>query len=149
MAILKEVEPQDIKATDKLLEEIHDTILGDLYAEHDAKNFCEYLQQSGITFTPEFKKMEKSWRLDESNHYQGFCQIYSLLYHKSIEEIERKLAAYQPDFLSIQQFLQDEFSICVVLAYDELATTKAYCQDFELYPLFVTFGTLKSGTFGE
>ncbi|WP_009629902.1 hypothetical protein [Synechocystis sp. PCC 7509] len=135
MAILKEIEPQDIKVTDKLLEELHDIIWGDLYAEHDAENFCEYLQQSGITFTPEFKKMEKLWRIDEFNHYQGFRQIYSLLYHKSFEEIERELAAYQSDFLSIQEFLQDEFSICVVLAYDELATTKAYCQDFELYKL--------------
>lgn len=133
VAIIAGLAPQDFKVTDKLLAEIHDTIWGDLYAEHDAENFCKYLQQSGMLFTPEFKEMEKLWRRDEFNHYLGFRQIYSLLYHKSFEEIERELAACEPDFIPLKEFLQDEFSICVVLAYDELATTRSYCQDFDLY----------------
>ncbi len=119
LAILERIDPQALKVPDKLLQEVHDIILGDLYAEHDAENFCKYLQP------PEFKEMEKLWRRDEFNHYLGFRQIYSLLYHKSFREIEWQLAACEPNFIPIKEFLQDEFSICVVLAYDELATTRA------------------------
>lgn len=135
VALIEEFAPQYLKVTDKLLEEIHDIIWGDLCAEHDAENFCKYLQQSGMSFTLEFKEMEKLWRRDEFNHYLGFRQLYSLLYHKSFEEIERELATCEPDFIPIKEFLQDEFSICVVLAYDELATTRSYCQDFDFYKL--------------
>lgn len=136
VAMLCGITPQDLNVTDELLDEVHDIIWGDLCSEYDAKHFCDYLRQSGLPFTPEFNAFEKIWRRDEFNHYAGFRQIYSLLYHKSCDEIDQAMAAHQPNFAPIQEFLRDEFSICVLIAFDELATTRSYCQDFDLYKSF-------------
>jgi hypothetical protein len=115
---------------------MHDLLWSDMESEYDAENFCQHLRQSGLSFTPEFQEFEQIWRRDELNHYIGFRQIYSQLYHNSAEEIDRSMAARQPDFAPLQEFLQDEFSICVIVAYDEIATTRSYCQDFRLYKSF-------------
>jgi hypothetical protein len=39
----------------------------------------------------------------------------------------------EADFSPLESYLVDEFSVCVVIAYDEVSTTKAYKMDFNLY----------------
>lgn len=134
--ILDQITFEDLNVTNKLLDRMHDILWSDMESEYDAENFCQYLRQSGLSFTLEFQEFEQIWRRDELNHYIGFRQLYSLLYQNSVEEIDREMAARQPDFGPMQEFLRDEFSICVIVAYDEIATTRSYCQDFWLYKSF-------------
>lgn len=134
--MLSGISHQDLCVTDQLLDQAHDVIWGDLCSEYDAEHFCQYLRQRNISFTSDFNVFERIWRRDELNHYTGFRQIYSLLYDKNPEEIDQEMAIRKPDFTAIQGFVQDEFSICVLIAYDELATTRSYTQDFGLYKSF-------------
>jgi hypothetical protein len=127
---------KDLQVTDKLLEQSRDIIWGDLSSEYDAKHFSDFLSQSGLQFTPEFEAFKTLWRRDELNHYLGFRQIYSVLYEKRTDSIDQAMAAHQPNFVPIQEFLEDEFRVCVLIAYDELATTRTYAQDIALYKSF-------------
>lgn len=108
----------------------------DLCSEHDAENFCVYLEKSGQEFTPEFLTFEGVWRRDEWNHYLGFRFIYSLLYGEPDDDIIIRLASQPVDFTPLKEFLGDEFVICLLLAYDEIATTRSYSMDHKTYRMF-------------
>jgi hypothetical protein len=136
IALLDGITRKDLEVTDKLLEQSRDIIWSDLSSEYDAEHFSDFLSQSGLPFTPEFEAFKTGWRRDELNHYLGFRQIYSILYDKSPNSIDQAMAAHQPNFAPIQEFLEDEFRICVLIAYDELATTRTYAQDIALYKSF-------------
>ncbi len=138
--ILDGISLEDLQVSNKLLEETHNIIWGDLSSEYDAEHFYHFLRHCGLRFTPEFEAFQKTWRRDEFNHYLGFRQIYSTLYQKSPDAIDQEMAVRQPNFVPIQEFLRDEFSICVLIAYDELATTRTYAQDIALY---TSFGSTK------
>ncbi len=84
----------------------------------------------------EFKAFEVLWAQDELNHYEGFRDIYSLFYGDAVKTVDDKMSARIPDFTSIAHFLNDEFTALVVLAYDEIATARAYQMDFSLYKKF-------------
>lgn len=108
----------------------------DVCSEYDAENLCRFLEPREHTFTPEFRQLEKAWRRDEWNHYIGFRRIFSLLFGMKEEDIEQKLVARPIDFKPILHFLEDEFTTCLLLAYDEIVTTNAYFSDFDLYRSF-------------
>jgi hypothetical protein len=136
LQMLSGITSQDLYLESSRRDEVHDIIWGDLCSEYDAEHFCQYLRQSQIPFTPEFQAFETLWRQDELNHYQGFRQIYALLFQQNPKAIEDEMTTRTPNFKDLKEFLQDEFSICVVIAYDELATARTYPQDFKLYASF-------------
>jgi hypothetical protein len=115
------------------LHELKRIIWHDLCAEYDSQNLYQYLQKSGLKFTDDFQLFLKYWQSDEWNHFQGFYHIYSLLSDQSSAEIEHQLNNRKVDFSPISKFLEDEFKICLLFAYDEIATTKSYSMDFDLY----------------
>jgi hypothetical protein len=104
-----------------------------MLTEYDAKNLARYLTTRGIEFSPEFLSFKRAWSRDEWNHYLGFRRIYSTLYGESEEEIAEKLEMDSGDFEPIAEFLDDEFKVCLVLAYDEVATFKSYLAEFPFY----------------
>jgi hypothetical protein len=104
--------------------------------EYHAEHLYRKLEQSRISFSPEFLAFERVWRHDEYQHYLGFRSIYSLVSDKPIEEIAATIEATPADFSSINHFLDDEFKICLVLAYDEIATTKYYADELPAYAKF-------------
>ncbi len=111
----------------------------DLCSEYDAENLCielERLRDAGQQYSAEFWSFERVWRRDEFNHYLGFQRLYHLLYGEDEAEIARRLKERSADFTAFLHFLTDEFKLCLMLAYDELATTRAYAHDMAFYQQF-------------
>lgn len=125
-----------VLSSSETAENLRPMLWNDLCSEYDAENFCKYLERSGLELSPAFKSFEGAWRKDEYNHYLGFLRIYSRLYDEPEEEVAKRLEHREADFKPIDKFLKDEFTIALLLAYDEIATAKAYSQDHELYASF-------------
>lgn len=119
-----------------VIEDSQDTLWNNMISEFDAENFCIYLETENLNLSPEFKAFEFVWRRDEYNHYIGFQHIYSTLYDKPKEEIINSLSNRTVNFQPIREMLEDEFKICLLLAYDEIATTKSYVSDYDFYASF-------------
>ncbi len=109
-------------------------------SEYDAENLCLELERrrdAGAVYSPEFWSFEKVWRRDEMNHYIGFRKLHALIYGPSEDEIHRQMHERVADFSPFGEFLEDEFKLCLMLAYDELATTRSYAGDV---PFFRSLG---------
>lgn len=115
---------------------MHHDLWGDMCAENDAEHLWTHLSQLNIDFSPEFREALKEWRADEQNHYIGLRQICSTMYSVSEEEIDQQMKQRIADYKNIENFLVDEFKICVVLAYDELVSARGYtifAEDFRKF----------------
>ena len=117
------------------------TLLKALYAEHDADLFCQELDRRVATgrlaLGPAFRAFERLWRRDELDHTVGFARLFAVLYREDEAAVLTALRRREADFTPLEPFLADEFSICLLLAYDELATTLSYAEDWKLfYPRF-------------
>ena len=104
----------------------------EICSEYDARRFAEHIHQLGPSLTTEFQCFEKAWLADENNHYSGFRQLYVTAFGGSVIELDAEIADRRASLDSLM-FLQDEFSACVVLAYDEAVTAKAYPMDYKIY----------------
>ena len=125
----------DVAFSDERIEELRDYFWFDLCAEYDAAHLHDYLAAHENRFSPEFRRYEQVWWRDEMNHANGFRRLYSMLYGESDVAMDARLADRRPDFsvLEADGFFDDEFRLTLLFAYDELATTRAYHLDFELY----------------
>ena len=133
---LKDLRRSDINLSDEFLDKKRDFFLHAAYTEFDAENLCRFLETLDFEFSPEFKVFEKKWRRDEWNHYIGFRYIYSIIFNESETAIARIIESRPYDFSGIQNFFKDEFSICLLIAYDEILTTKSYASEHQLYKSF-------------
>ncbi len=115
------------------LGEFKDVLWNDLRSEYDAENFCDYLKRQDAGFSAEFKAFEHVWRRDEFNHYVGFRMLYCMLYDEDEALVEARLRSVPADFKPISHLLADEFVTTLLLAYDEIATTKSYAADHAFY----------------
>jgi hypothetical protein len=141
LAILSDVNRKSIELNAAFLEALEPSLWIELVTEYDADHFCEYLKLRQATvklfLSDMFSEFEKIWRRDELNHTRGFARVYSVLYSVSEEELFDRLSNRRSNFSAIEPLLVDEFAICVVLAYDEIATTKSYQYDMvHRYPKF-------------
>lgn len=127
---------QDVLLSDAVLAEQKNTFWDNLCSEYDAENFCLFLEKKQIPLTSDFKAFEYVWRRDEFNHHVGFRHIYSILYNTPLESINEQLKQRCVNFAPLELMLEDEFKICLVLAYDEIATTKSYALDYGFYRSF-------------
>jgi hypothetical protein len=59
-----------------------------------------------------------------------------MLYNRTEHEIASHIENEKGDFRLIKEFSDDEFKICLLLAYDEIATSKSYFSEFPLYRAF-------------
>ncbi len=135
-AVLQDIARRDFTISDKQVADLEGLFWNDLCSEHDAENICQYMENAGYKYNSSFSAFEKAWRRDEWNHYLGFRKIYSSLYGTPEEQLASRLASREVDFEPIREFLEDEFVFTLVLAYDEIATTKAYSMDHDLYRSF-------------
>jgi hypothetical protein len=104
----------------------------EICSEYDARRLSQCLF-SGIKYlSPEFLAFRKCWLADESNHFDGFSILYSALFGEAIESIVEKIQG-RPIDLTRLDFINDEFSVCVLLAYDELVTAQAFKVEFPIY----------------
>lgn len=107
-----------------------------MLTEYDATNLTRYLATKDKNFSSEFHRFKHAWSRDEWNHYLGFRLVYAVLYSEPEGEIAGKLEMESGDFGPIAEFLEDEFSVCLLLAYDEIATLKSYLAEFPFYKAF-------------
>lgn len=131
--MLKGLQRKDIIVNQSYLSRKKDFFLHAAYTEYDAENLCKYLDTLEMEFSPEFKVFEKVWRRDEWNHYVGFRYIYSIMFNQREEDVARLIEERPSNFSGINQFLNDEFSICLLIAFDEILTTKGYAGEKKLY----------------
>ncbi len=135
-SLIGHIQQNSIKLPTEIILQNQKTFWDNLCSEYDAENFCLFLEENHISLSPEFKAFEFVWRRDEYNHYIGFKRIYSILYGLPFEAIDTELKCRPVDFSPIKVMLGDEFKICLLLAYDEIATTKSYAADYDFYASF-------------
>lgn len=140
-AILKDMSPSIIAESDAM-QSFKQELLKNVFAEYDAVNLSNYLKANGI-YSPEFYEFERYWLRDENNHFRGLKKIYSSLFSANEKEIENSASRREGDFSNLVEILDDEFSLCVCLAFDELASTRGYAADFHLYDSFGCFSVSK------
>ncbi|MCH9682819.1 MAG: hypothetical protein K0V04_15390 [Deltaproteobacteria bacterium] len=108
----------------------------DTVTEYDSQNFFRHvgsLRDGGQRFSADFQAFEDAWLIDERNHYEGYRQLLSMVSGRSEDDIHAEVTSREADFGPVKQLLHDEFSVCVVLAYDELFTAQSCNKDFELF----------------
>jgi hypothetical protein len=105
--------------------------------EFDAEFLCQHLEQSGVSWTPEFLAFEREWRRDEYRHYVGFRCIYGRLYPDAGETaLKEEIESALPDFTPIQSSLRDEFNVLTAIMFDEACTAKSYADELKFYARF-------------
>lgn len=137
--VLGDLTPASLHLSVAEYEESEEFLWEDLCAEYDAENLClelERLSAAGQEYSEEFWSFERVWRRDEFNHYIGFQRLYHLVYGEPEVSITARLEQRPYDFAPFQEFLTDEFKLCLMLAYDELCTTRAYAHDMPFYRAF-------------
>jgi hypothetical protein len=111
----------------------------EICSEYDARRLSECLLANIKDLSPEFLAFQKCWLADESNHFDGFSIIYSALFGGTPESIVEGIQG-RPIDLTRLDFINDEFSVCVLLAYDELVTAQAFKVEFPIYDLLNSAG---------
>ncbi|AMA61550.1 hypothetical protein BCCGELA001_29005 [Bradyrhizobium sp. CCGE-LA001] len=74
-----------------------------------------------------------AWAGDEERHTESFIQIMELVAGESETDLRDRLADRLHDFSAIDEYLKDEFSLLVMIAFDEMCTCRAYAADREFY----------------
>ncbi len=143
-AFLSDLTAADVALSPDKISSLREFFWFDLCAEYDALSLHRHLLAGPDVYGAEFWEFATVWLADELNHYRGFRVLYKLLYGESDESIDARLAERKPHFEPLATFFGDEFRLCCLFAYDELATTRAYHLDFELYrslghPKFLKF----------
>ncbi|MBB4189037.1 hypothetical protein GGE07_005717 [Sinorhizobium terangae] len=105
----------------------------DMSSEYDSIHLLNYLKSQGMLLSDGFKTLHEAWLRDEQNHYAGLREIYHRLYDTPREEIDRKIKGRIPDFRPIAHLIQDEFSLLVAVAFDEITSARAYAYDRDTY----------------
>ena len=96
--------------------------------EFDAKNLYQYLA-SNLKMSFELEQILKPWYYEELKHADAFRRILHIVYGLDEQELLNQLQASVANFCPFESLLDDEFKICVLLAYDECSTTIAYRKD--------------------
>ena len=117
----------------KTLDEFEPILWNDLTSEYDSHLLNRRVLDNPAKFSDEFVSFLEPWLADETNHYLGQRQIYSIFFGESVESIEARTKARVSDFSGIEPFLEDEFKLCLLLAYDEIVSTYAYHRDIPFY----------------
>lgn len=133
LKLFENIRPEAIQLTGPQKQEFQDFLWKDLCAEFDSLNLYRAIQARRETYSSDFLEFIEMWFRDETNHAQGFARIYELIYGQSTDASVRKLEARPADFSQLEEFLVDEFKLCLLLAYDELATTHTYRKDLAFY----------------
>jgi hypothetical protein len=105
----------------------------EICSEYDARRFAQHIHKSEIVLSDEFLRFEKAWLRDENIHYIGFRYLYSMMYGTPINDLAKSVRARVSSFSELARFTSDEFPVCILLAYDEMVTARAYATDFPIY----------------
>ncbi|MDE5457552.1 hypothetical protein GWE18_32990 [Bradyrhizobium sp. CSA112] len=74
-----------------------------------------------------------AWAADEERHTDGFIQIMELIADGSEKDLWERLDTRPHNFSVINEYLKEEFSVMVMIAFDEMCTCHAYAADMGFY----------------
>ncbi len=138
-SMLCEVTSADLEAAGDFAKTT-ELLLFDMNTEYDAMNLSAYLDEERaagrLRLSPEFLAFREAWLADEWNHYEGYRLLYGLCTGKSQKALHEQVVSRPTNFSPVKDYIRDEFSICLVFAYDEFFTARSCVQDF---PLFASF----------
>ncbi|QOZ29599.1 hypothetical protein XH93_08765 [Bradyrhizobium sp. CCBAU 51753] len=83
--------------------------------------------------TDEAAAFLSAWAIDEERHTNGFIRIIELVANGSENDLRERLRARSHDFGPITEYLKDEFSLLVMIAFDEMCTCRAYAAEKPFY----------------
>jgi hypothetical protein len=135
---LGDVQMSDLRKSNRM-EHVEELFLFDMNTEYDAMNLLRHLRSKaagGSRFSADFWAFVDAWQADEWNHYVGYRHLYSLCTGRSTDDIHAQVQARPVDFRPVESFLDDEFKICLVIAYDEMFTIWSCKQDYDLFDTF-------------
>ncbi|MCP3392148.1 hypothetical protein NLM27_25520 [Bradyrhizobium sp. CCGB12] len=105
----------------------------ELYTEYDARHLKQELFKRNLIASSEAEAFFGAWSADEERHTDSFIQIMELVAGESERDLRDRLEARSHDFSAIDEYLEDEFSLLVMIAFDEMCTCRAYAADREFY----------------
>jgi hypothetical protein len=113
--------------------EFRENVWEEMCSEYDARRLAGRVRDLDLPLSAAFGRFRDAWLLDEHRHYLGFRRLYSILYDTLESDLAVRVEARGGDLSALTAFLVDEFSLLVLLAYDEIITAKAYARDFAIY----------------
>ncbi|MCK1636820.1 hypothetical protein IVA95_04260 [Bradyrhizobium sp. 157] len=105
----------------------------DLYTEYDARHLEKELSIRNLIATEEGAAFFNAWAADGERHTNGFIQIMELVADGSQKDLWERLGGRLRYFSKVNDYLRDEFSPMVVIAFDEMCSCRAYAADKEFY----------------
>lgn len=118
--------PSDVRAR-------WDKLWPDLYTEYDARHLKKELADRNLIVSDEAAAFFSAWAIDEERHTDGFIRIIELVANGSEKDLRESLDARSHDFDPIVEHLKDEFSLMVMIAFDEMCTCRAYAAEKPFY----------------
>lgn len=110
-----------------------DKLWPELYTEYDARHLKQELFNRNLIATNEAEAFFSAWAADEERHTDSFIRIMELVAGESEKDLRDRLEARSHSFSAINEYLKDEFSLIVMIAFDEMCTCRAYAADREFY----------------
>lgn len=105
----------------------------DAYSEYDARHLQIEVIRRNVLKTPESQAFFQAWAADEERHTRGFIYLMKILANTKPEDTQNALDSRSHDFSEMDYYLQDEFTLLVILAFDEIVTCHAYATDRDFY----------------
>lgn len=119
------IDRKQVLLKDEELNFYRDYFLGHLQAESDSKNLYQEIVRHH-TVSPEFMDFLRVWRIEEQNHAEGYYLIMRILFDENESQLKQRVENEPASFNHLKDFLDDEFKLCVLFAYDEYATVMDY-----------------------
>ena len=113
--------------------------LDDTALEFDAILLANHIREIVKRPSSEFSEFVRTWEQDEAAHYEGFATLYALStpnFNLGRQKIDVAMARRLADFNDMAGVKFDEFSICLMFAYDELMNSWAYKGVYAFYDSF-------------
>lgn len=133
ISLLSQLTPQSIQLSDEKRTEYKSILWRSICSEYDSINFYNQLIKLDLNYSSPFVSFLDRWLKDESMHTAGFKKIFQVVYETDEDEMDYELAETKCDFSAISEFLNDELSICLLLAFDEIVTTHVYERSVPFY----------------
>lgn len=108
-------------------------VFQDLVAEYDARLLEAELLTRATGLSVPFREFLSAWAADEKKHTDALDRLYRGAFDADREPLLGRLRARRGDFAPLASFLDDEFKLGVMLAYDEAMSTHGYGADIAFY----------------
>ncbi|WP_407185418.1 hypothetical protein [Bradyrhizobium centrosematis] len=105
----------------------------DLYTEDDARYLKQELETRNLIASNEAAAFFNAWAIDEERHTDGFIRVIELVAGGCEQALREQLESRSHDFGPVLEHLNDEFSLTVLIAFDEMCTCRAYAAEKPFY----------------